>query len=106
MPQQVLLTLRWNPEVCGIRWRNSVLRMRRLRRNPAIGHRLRPVNGVGERAPARVGMREMRVDVLPHNLALRCDLEEATVHAFIDERIAVRKPLRVADERAVKGPEC
>jgi microsomal dipeptidase-like Zn-dependent dipeptidase len=45
--------------------------------------------------PGSAGLHEeVRVDVLPHDVAVRRDLEDPPVASLADERVAVREPLR------------
>src|SRR5579859_6259181 len=88
-----LLASRWNPEALRIRRHHRGLRVGRALRNPAVWHRLRPIDGIGERAAsAHRRTFEMRIDILPNNLAGGCDLEKPSIHPFVNERVAVRKP--------------
>ena len=71
---------------------------------------LRPFNLLGRIAVSTedlVGLRlwrptKKRVDVLPDDFALRCDLEKSSEHPLIDERIAVRQPLCIRNSGAEK----
>src|SRR5262249_5138286 len=54
--------------------------------------------------PKTLVVRKKGVNVLPHHLAHRGDLEEPSGHAFTDQGIAVRQALCSTDERAKKLP--
>src|SRR6516225_8593166 len=81
--------------------------MRRAGRRPVIGHWLRPVDRIRLNllagGPERLWA-EIRAHILPYNFTTGRDLEEAAVHALIDEGIAIGQAAGIADERAEKGP--
>ena len=52
-----------------------------------------------ETGPAAL-VEKVRADIFPHDLFLRRHLEDATMHAFTDQRIPVREALRAGNVRA------
>jgi hypothetical protein len=75
--------------------------------DPVVRHRLRAIDPVGHdhlAARAERRLAEIGAHIFPHDPARRRHLEEAAIHALVDERVSVGKPPHVTDERAVERP--
>ena len=84
-----------------------MLAMGRASGNPVVAHWLRTIDPVRHYlllARAERCLAEIGAHIFPHDLARRSHLEEAPVHALIDERVSVAKPPHVTDEGTVKRP--
>jgi hypothetical protein len=91
----------------GIGGDDGALSMRDVGRHPVIGHRLCTVDPIRQHLFAGRPERrraEVWAHIFPGDLARGGYLEEAAIHAFIDERVAVGQSAGIADEGAMKGP--
>ena len=72
--------------------------------HPAIIQKLGPIHIVGSVFIIRHLLAVIRADVFPDDLAIGGYLEDSSILAFIDERVAVGQALCAADEGAVERP--